>query len=201
MAIWSVVSSILGWAYFLAWSVSFYPQLLLNYKRKAVTGLSLDFVTLNILGFACYSVYGLAFALSRQVQDEYRARYPGEAGIPIRINDIVFAMHATVLSILTLSQAYLCKYTKAHDQKISPAAKAFVLASLGLIVSLSLLQYFGRLQWLDVIYTLSYIKLAVTLTKYVPQLWLNHKRKSTKGWSMVNILLDFVGGTLSMSRE
>lgn len=35
---------------------SFYPQALLNYRRKSVSGLSLDFLVLNPLGFACYSV-------------------------------------------------------------------------------------------------------------------------------------------------
>lgn len=34
----------------------FYPQALLNWRRKSVSGLSLDFLALNPLGFACYSV-------------------------------------------------------------------------------------------------------------------------------------------------
>ena len=32
-------------------SVSFYPQLISNYRRKSVEGLSLDFQLLNLLGF------------------------------------------------------------------------------------------------------------------------------------------------------
>ena len=35
------VSSVLGWAYFSAWSLSFYPQLVLNWQRRSVVGLSL----------------------------------------------------------------------------------------------------------------------------------------------------------------
>lgn len=30
----NIVSSIVGWCYFICWSVSFYPQLWTNYKRK-----------------------------------------------------------------------------------------------------------------------------------------------------------------------
>jgi hypothetical protein len=37
--------------YFCAWSISFYPQAILNYRRKSVVGLSLDFQLLNLLGF------------------------------------------------------------------------------------------------------------------------------------------------------
>ena len=37
--------------YFCAWSISFYPQAYLNYRRKSVVGLSLDFQLLNLLGF------------------------------------------------------------------------------------------------------------------------------------------------------
>lgn len=57
-----------------------------------------------------------------------------------------------------------------------------------------------RIHWLDFLYACSYIKLAVTLTKYVPQAYLNYKRKSTVGWSIENILLDFTGGVLSMAQ-
>jgi hypothetical protein len=36
------------------------------------------------------------------------------------------------------------------------------------------------------------------MIKYVPQAWMNYKRKSTEGWSIGNILLDFTGGVLSV---
>jgi cystinosin len=49
-------SSLLGWIYAAAWSLSFWPQLILNARRKSVAGLSLDFLALNPLGFVCYTV-------------------------------------------------------------------------------------------------------------------------------------------------
>ncbi|KAF7727541.1 hypothetical protein EC973_007414 [Apophysomyces ossiformis] len=45
--------------------------------------------------------------------------------------------------------------------------------------------------WIDVMYYLSYIKLGA---------WLNFRRKSTVGWSIYNILLDFTGGSLSIAQ-
>lgn len=40
--------------------------------------------------------------------------------------------------------------------------------------------------------------MAVTLSKYFPQAILNFKRKSTVGWSIGNVLLDFVGGSMDI---
>jgi cystinosin len=45
---------------------------------------------------------------------------------------------------------------------------------------------------------LGYLKVVVTLTKYMPQVYLNYSRKSTVGWSIENVLLDFTGGMLSI---
>lgn len=44
---------------------------------------------------------------------------------------------------------------------------------------------------------ISYVKLGVTVVKYVPQAHMNFTRKSTVGWSIGNVLLDFTGGFFS----
>ena len=51
---------------------------------------------------------------------------------------------------------------------------------------------------LDYLYIFSYVKLVITIIKYIPQAWYNYRRKSTIGWSIGNIFLDFTGGSLSM---
>jgi cystinosin len=51
---------------------------------------------------------------------------------------------------------------------------------------------------LSQIYTIGYIKLVVTFVKYMPQVWVNYKRKSTQGWSIWQILFDLTGGVLSI---
>jgi cystinosin len=48
------------------------------------------------------------------------------------------------------------------------------------------------------IYTFSYVKLVVTIVKYIPQAWVNYKRKSTVGWDIKQILFDLAGGILSI---
>ena len=36
--------------------------------------------------------------------------------------------------------------------------------------------------------------------KYIPQAWANYQRKSTAGWSINQILLDVLGGVLSIAQ-
>jgi len=46
-----------------------------------------------------------------------------------------------------------------------------------------------------------YCKAAITLIKYMPQVYLNWKRKSTVGWSLENVILDFGGGAFSFGQQ
>jgi cystinosin len=54
--------------------------------------------------------------------------------------------------------------------------------------------------WLDLSYFCSFIKMGVTLVKYIPQVHLNLSRQSTEGWSIDNVLLDLGGGVLSLAQ-
>lgn len=56
----------------------------------------------------------------------------------------------------------------------------------------------GIVPWLDFLYLLSYIKLTLTVVKYIPQVYMNYLRKSTTGWSIINVMLDFAGGVFSI---
>ena len=49
-----LLSQIIGWIYFLAWSTCPYSQVFENWKRKSVVGLDFDFVALNVVGFGLY---------------------------------------------------------------------------------------------------------------------------------------------------
>jgi len=64
-----------------------------------------------------------------------------------------------------------------------------VLLTSTLLAILASNPEFHKLQYLDVITFLSWIKLYISFSKYVPQVKLNYQRKSTVGWSIENILL------------
>lgn len=200
MRAWAAISTAIGWTYFLAWSVSFYPQLILNWRRKAVTGLSLDYVVLNILGFACYSIYTVAFLSSSALNKEYKQRHPDSSGSAVRANDAVFAIHAFILSCAILCQACFLGYERAPGQMISLVTKGFLCGSAALMAMLISLVWLKSVEWIDVVYVLSYIKLSISFIKMPAQLLLNYKRQSTIGWSIVVPLLDLLGGVLSLLR-
>lgn len=189
-----VISEVVGWIYFVAWSVSFYPQIYINFKRKSVVGLNFDFLALNIVGFLMYFLFNAGLFWNKYIQAEYFIRFPQGLN-PVLINDVVFALHAMLATIVTIFQCYF--YERAQ-QRVSNIAR-IILGVFGIcVVVFAILGGTNVIHWLDFLYYCSYIKLTITLIKYIPQAVMNYRRKSTVGWSIGNILLDFTGGILSM---
>jgi cystinosin len=203
--VYRYVSAVIGYVYFLAWSISFYPQVISNFKRSSTTGLSPDFCVLNVLGFACYTAYNVSFFWSTTVRDMYRKRHGPNAEITIQSNDVAFAIHALILSSVTVLQIM---YYGGGIRALK-LSKPIVVVIVGI---LSICAVYPALimitphhhssdndtfNWLDFLYVLSFVKIGISLIKYIPQVILNVRRKSTTGWSIWNILLDFTGGCLS----
>ncbi|KAH8354407.1 hypothetical protein KR084_010378, partial [Drosophila pseudotakahashii] len=187
-------SIVFGWVYFVAWSVSFYPQIWINYRRKSVEGLNFDFLALNIVGFTLYSMFNCGLYFIEDLQAEYESRHP--LGVnPVMLNDVVFSLHAMFATCITILQ---CFFYQRAQQRVSYIAYG-ILAIFAVVVIVSAGLAGGSvIHWLDFLYYASYVKLTITIIKYVPQALMNYRRKSTAGWSIGNILLDFTGGTLSM---
>ena len=101
-----VTSSVLGWTYFAAWSVSFYPQVVLNWQRRSVSGFSLDYATLNVCGFACLSAFYLSLYCSDTVRKEYALAHDGKPPA-VRLDDVFFALHALALSTTVYVQSLI----------------------------------------------------------------------------------------------
>ncbi|XP_060800962.1 cystinosin homolog isoform X1 [Amyelois transitella] len=190
----NVISYIMGWIYFAAWSVSFYPQIYINFKRKSVVGLNFDFLALNIMGFTMYSLFNCGLYFSKEIQGEYFSRHPRGLN-PVQLNDVFFSLHAAFATLITIAQCFLYE---REDQRVSITARGILGLFCGVVIITLSLALFSVLHWLDFLYYCSYIKLSITLIKYVPQAYMNYKRKSTVGWSIGNIFLDFVGGSLSV---
>ena len=191
-------SAALGGAYFVAWSASFYPQVFQNYRRRTTVGLSPDFVALNVLGFACYTAYTVAFYGSPEVRRQYTRRHHGSEP-PASASDVLFSAHALLLSTVTLAQVLYYDGLLRERRRQRLSAPAF-FAIIGIAVAVGgyvVAAYRNDDPALDFPYFLSYVKMAITFVKYLPQLFENYRRRSTTGWSIHNILLDFTGGFLS----
>ncbi|WVW83774.1 hypothetical protein I302_105795 [Kwoniella bestiolae CBS 10118] len=103
---WNAVVSFCGIAYFVAWSYSFYPQLILNFKRKRTTGLSPDFIYLNPLGFLALTIWSWGAYFSPIAREQYQERH-GEGHFPeISKSDLAFSLHAFLISSITLGQVW-----------------------------------------------------------------------------------------------
>lgn len=103
---WNVASSVMGWVYFSAWSVSFWPQILVNWHRKSVVGLSFDYAALNLLGFSCYSAYNVALFYNPTVRAQYAAQHKGNTP-GVKLNDVLFSLHAAVVTLLLIVQIFI----------------------------------------------------------------------------------------------
>ncbi|RNF16167.1 cystinosin [Trypanosoma conorhini] len=199
---WDHISAWIGWVYFLAWGVSFLPQLYFNMRRWSVVGQSFEFVFLNVVGFMCYSTYTLCFYSNDAVKETYRRRYNGSTNT-VTLNDVVFAVYALVCCLLNCLQIV---FMDRGGQKLS----RFAIALIGVIIFVVVLwtcliaggvRHSAVFNYLDLLYGLSLIKLGISIVKYLPQLYLNYKRKCTIGWNIWNILLDFTGGVLSILQQ
>ncbi|KAJ4959552.1 hypothetical protein NE237_026663 [Protea cynaroides] len=191
-----IAYNVFGWTAFLSWSISFYPQVILNYRRKSVVGLNFDFLVLNLTKHSSYLIYNASLFFSHVVQRQYRNKYGHGEMIPVAANDVAFSIHAVLLTAITLFQVFI--YERG-DQKISKTcialtSVAWVSAVVCFFVALP------HHSWLWLVSVFSVIQVFMTAIKYVPQAYMNFKRKSTQGWSISNILLDLFGSLMNYAQ-
>lgn len=98
-----IISLLFGWIYTFCWSLSFYPQPILNYRRKSTSGTTIDFPAINVLGFVAYFISNVAFAYSPQIRHEYASRHHGLTPT-VQLNDVAFAAHAIIITTITVTQ-------------------------------------------------------------------------------------------------
>jgi len=187
---------IIGWVYFLAWAVSFFPQVILNYQRKSVVGLAFEYMMYNLTGFAFYTTYTIV-NYHVEGSNGFRNR-------SVQINDIAFGVFAVIMTAITIFQ--ICIYERGN-QVLNKYHVAVVLLLWILLIYNVLLCAGGVLPWAksapsnennwNLMLYMGYVKSFISTIKCCPQVYLNWRRKSTVGWSIVNILLDITGGTLS----
>ncbi|KAK2603701.1 hypothetical protein QQS21_004077 [Conoideocrella luteorostrata] len=214
MGFLSAVSGLFGWIYTFCWSASFYPQLLLNIRRKSTSGTTVDFPFINVLGFVAYFVSNVAFYYSPVIRSQYAARHSGLTPT-VQFNDITFALHAAVISAITVSQYLLARPLWGFAPSAGTRPSRFIHGvAVGCFVAVfatwmvvtsaaSKGPIDPATDWceLDIVYAVGYVKLVITLIKLWPQILTNYRNKSTRGWSIWQVTLDFVGGVLSTGQQ
>lgn len=192
-------SSIIGYIYFVCWSLSFYPQIITNHERKSIEGLSTDAAVMAVVNYICYTCYNAFFFWDEGIRREYKERYGPDATITVQSNDVAFSIHALLLCLIMLGQVvYYGGFQKYPLSRVTIVT--VVIISLGSLIYCCciLLHVPGNFNWIDFLYILATIKLVLTIMTYIPQVLLNYQRQSTVGWNVWNVLFDFSGGVLSM---
>ncbi|XP_063865968.1 cystinosin-like [Scylla paramamosain] len=192
-----VASAVMGWAYTVIWDVSFLPQVILNWRRKNVEGYSFDNVALNVIAYLYYALFNVAFYWVPLIKDQFKERYPRTVN-HVETNDVFFATYAFFIQIVLAVQCFL--YGRNTGLSVSWPCIGLVAASVLAVAVDCVLVAFGVVWWLDVFYLMSYMKLIITPLKYIPQVYVIYKVKSTKGFSILGAVMDFSGGVLSLAQ-
>ena len=194
------LSVVFGWIYFVAWSISFYGQLIENFRRKSVKGLNFDFEIYNLVGFTGYTIY----TVRGYIDDNLGT------GI-VQIQDIFFAAHALLITLITIIQILYFYDPSDKDQKVSNITITIILVMIWgailLVIVENGFEYYdphvkeNRKYIFNSLVYLGWCKVVISLIKYIPQVVSNFRRKSTIGWNIHNILLDFTGGAFSFGQN
>ena len=194
------LSHVLGWIYFVAWSVSFYGQVIENYRRQSVSGLNFDFEIYNLVGFTTYTIYNIRGYINDNLGTG-----------TIEIQDIVFAVHALTLTLVTIMQILYYYNPKDKLQTVSHVTITIILVMIWgavlLVIVENGLEYYdpevkdNRKYIFNSLVYMGWCKVFISLIKYIPQVISNYKRQSTIGWNIHNILLDFTGGAFSFGQN
>jgi len=191
-----IISDAFGWIYFFSWVVIFYPQIYGNWKAKSVVGVNFDFLAIVLVDLSLYTIYMIGLFFSSEVQREYKIKHDTEV-IPVKINDVVFGILTVASSVVVIGQ---CKLYKSGGQKVSQTCKVilgtiFLFLFIVLIITISS----NALHWIDFLTYSSFVKI-FTCTKYVPQVYMNFKRRSTSGFSVGVVICDVNGGLFSIGQ-
>ncbi|XP_038880439.1 cystinosin homolog [Benincasa hispida] len=189
-----IIYEVLGWISIICWAFAGYPQLIMNFRRKSVVGLSFDYVVLNFTKQSSYLIYNATLFFSTTVQKQYFDKYGYDQMIPVALSDVFFPLHAILLIFVVSVQIV---FFERGNQKVSKAAIA-IFVSVWFFAAACLYIAIPTHSWLWLISMFNSIQVFMTLIKCSPQAFLNFTRKSTAGFSIDPILLDLTGGVATL---
>lgn len=181
------IISILTIHSFVCWSLSFYPQPYYNYKRKSTQGLAIDFPTLNLLGFTCYTISQSAFLWSPTIKQQYAERHPDAPETTVRFNDFAFGAHAFVMCALIYTQFFpsiwgfkVGRRQRASRVVLGILVGSFIAIFISIILVLSRTSSSSNLtswEWIDVVsldlnQIIAYERIIANLSHLGLHLWL-----------------------------
>jgi len=89
-------------------------------------------------------------------------------------------------------------FVQRSKQRVSYVTTLIIGLFVLFLTITTILTAFEKMNLLLLIYFYSYIQIVVSCIRYIPQILLNYRRKSTDGWSIGYVLFNFIGGILSI---
>ena len=149
-----ILADVVGWGYFLCWTVSFLPQIYENWRRKCVVGFSFDMLAYFLLSYITYLIYNVTVFFDPGLVFDNS----GEDN-PVKITDVVFAI---VAFICTSYQGIQCLMYDRGSQKIHSSTIVVCVGCLVALFILVVLKCFGIGSWFLVLQYCGYVKLVVS---------------------------------------
>ncbi|XP_038884253.1 cystinosin homolog isoform X2 [Benincasa hispida] len=192
-----IIYQVLGWISIICWALASYPQVILNFRRKSST-----------------------------VQRQYFDKYGYDQMIPVALSDVFFPFHSILLiSVVSVQIVFFdvsglfsfgfvscfgsIRVTILHsidwilvqrgNQKVSKTSIAIFVA-VWFFAAACFFMALPTHSWLWLVSIFNSIQVFMTFIKYSPQAFLNFTRKSTVGFSIGNIVLDFTGGVGTLAQ-
>ncbi|KAL3236219.1 cystinosin-like protein ERS1 [Nakaseomyces bracarensis] len=199
------IDNILGFIYVSAWSVSMYSPLITNWRHKSARAMSTDFVLLNLTGYF-YLVCSLTLQLYKWLPEkpDDTVERPKLSGF-----DYCYCLHGFCLTAIMTTQLFygreLWGFTDEYRGRMKKIYKRVLMISIFTFCLVTLqFVYDNRVLGWDNSRTLIYcnklffLKITMSLIKYIPQVLHNYERKSMKGFAISGVFLDITSGIASI---
>ncbi|XP_061358800.1 cystinosin homolog isoform X2 [Gastrolobium bilobum] len=173
-----------------------FPLQVIYQVLGCVVGLSLDFEILNLTKHWSYLIYNASLFFSPAIQKQYFEKYGYGQMIPVAANDVAFSTHSVLMNLIILSQITIYERGNQKFSKYAIAIIVVVWFSAAVCFFIAL----PSQSWLWLISIFNSIQVCMTVIKYFPQAFMNFLRKSTDGFSIWRVLLDFSGGVFNYSQ-
>eukprot|EP01063_Lacrimia_lanifica_P002656 TRINITY_DN1140_c0_g1_i1.p1 TRINITY_DN1140_c0_g1~~TRINITY_DN1140_c0_g1_i1.p1 ORF type:complete len:1589 (+),score=551.59 TRINITY_DN1140_c0_g1_i1:139-4905(+) len=172
------ISNAVGWVCTCLWTGSVMVLVHSNYAAKSTAGITADMVLYNVVGLLGWTIFCCYFYVN------------DDMGVPVFLPDIVYSL-----------SSYACILTLVAQFAIYGGAGPTMFAKLYCGACLSYLARSAAENGLagsyaDVVRAMAMVHLACAAVKYGPQAMYNYQRKSTEGYSIVAVWLDFGGAVL-----
>lgn len=172
---WRALSELFGWGYFVMWTFSMYPQICKNYYFRSVEGFSIDYATINPMGYFAYVIYNIQGSISNGKI--------GDTG-QIDLNDVFYAVHGFACSLVIFVQTIIYERGKSVGSRWKRWSLAFVIAEFCILTAFFVMETWGWRAFrqtyaanvgpdflaphLSFVRMCGYIKALTSFVKYIP---------------------------------